>query len=277
MKERLELACSTVQEGMELFDQVFRMDGWDLQILHKQEQGDTPVTIADREIERLIRLATGRFYWQDAFCGEETADIPGFSGYTWVVDPLDGTKNFVRGLRPSVIGIAIAYQGELIAAVVGNPFERTITFGEKGSGVFVRDLDNPGEPAKQVWVSKGKPIQDRIAVVGVVLSDRTRGPKLAFMQGLVDYSDIRSLGSTIWEGALVARGQVEAGLWDAASGFWDFAPTTFLVTEAGGQVSNLQGEIPKPGDQVILATNGENHDVLLEHMQRSYAGYSGPW
>lgn len=242
-----------------------------------KSKDDTPVTVIDRKIGDLIRRRIREAFPGHRINEEESGVSGGSSDWIWYVDPLDGTSNVAPSFHLSCIGISVAHRGELVAAGVGDPFDGLITFGEKGSGAFAYDmLSTAEEEPQRLFVSRGKLSRARYAEVDALFNQNTAGPKCAFLGGLPEFAmNIRMFGSNILAASHLAQGRVQIVLTDAVGGFWDIAPAIVLVPEAGGRVMNIRGDLPKFGDQVVLATNGENDEALLKIFQQCYAGYTG--
>src|SRR5688572_27207438 len=105
-----------------------------------ETKGDSsPVTIADRETEQALRTALGEAFPADGFLGEEFGDTPGTSGFRWIVDPIDGTRSFVRGVPLWATMVGLAYQGECIGGIVFLPALKQVYRALKGDGAFRGD------------------------------------------------------------------------------------------------------------------------------------------
>ena len=117
---RYEAAVEAARRAGQLahgyFDQTLQVE-W--------KHDDSPVTVADREAEQLLRQTLGRAFPDDGFLGEEYGDTPGSSGFRWVLDPIDGTRNFVRGIPVWATLVGLEYKGEQIAGVAEAPGLRT--------------------------------------------------------------------------------------------------------------------------------------------------------
>ena len=112
----VEAAHRAGQLAHRYFDQTLQVE-W--------KEDHSPVTVADREAEQLLRQTLGRAFPDDGFLGEEYGDTPGSSGYRWVLDPIDGTRNFVRGIPVWATLVGLEYKGEQIAGVAEAPGLRT--------------------------------------------------------------------------------------------------------------------------------------------------------
>ncbi len=131
-RSRYEAAREAVGRAGELALRYFEQA--QLQVEWKHD--DSPVTIADREAEQLLRRALHDAFPQDGFLGEEYGDSPGSSGFRWVIDPIDGTRNFVRGIPIWATLVGLEYQGEQIAGVAEAPALRTVWRALRGDGAY---------------------------------------------------------------------------------------------------------------------------------------------
>jgi histidinol-phosphatase len=217
-------------------------------------KGDgTPVTAADRAAERFVREQLAARHPDDAVVGEEEADSSGTSGRRWIVDPIDGTKAFTRGVP--LYSTLLAYEDEHGPAigVIDLPALGETVFAGRGLGCFCND--------EQVHVS------DR---------DRLRGSYLT-TSGF-DYWSDGALAAVHQSGlfmrtwgdgygyALVATGRVEAMV-DPVAAAWDVAAMPVIIGEAGGQFTDFDGN-PRIDGGNGLATNGTLHREVLELVRR---------
>jgi histidinol-phosphatase len=208
----------------------------------------TPVTEADRAVEQAIRDRLGSERPDDAVVGEEYGASAG-SARRWIVDPIDGTKNYVRGIP--VWATLIALEGEV--AVVSAPALGRRWWAARGSGAFAdgRQIHVSGvgtlADAQLVW--SGIEDWDEVMRADAVLELARRCWR---SRGLGDF----------WQYMLVAEGAAEIAL-DPAVSVWDLAAPQLIVEEAGGRFSDLRGRPGADGGSG-LATNGLLHDAALE-------------
>ncbi|WNG85959.1 inositol monophosphatase family protein [Mycobacterium sp. ITM-2016-00317] len=220
--------------------------------LQVQTKADgTPVTDADRGIERLLRDAVGAEFADDGFTGEEYPETHGSSGFRWIVDPIDGTKSFVRGIPLYANLIALQEDGEIVFGLINLPSAQTTVHAELGkgcwsNGVQVRvsdrnDLD--GAYVMATWLEDWDlQVIDDLHACGAVL--RTWGDAFGY--------------------AMVACGRVDAVVDYTAQPF-DLAPMSVIIEEAGGRFTSLDGR--RTFDALNgMASNGLIHDELLEHV-----------
>jgi histidinol-phosphatase len=207
----------------------------------------TPVTDADRAVERLLRERIARDRPDDGVLGEEEGDDGASS--RWIIDPIDGTRNFSRGIP--VWGTLIAYEREglVLCGVVSAPALGHRWWAERSGGA-IRD----GEPMRVSGVSS-------LADASVAA---TKAGDLTVIEPLVWHA--RGFGD-FWQHMLVAEGSLDAAV-DAHLAVWDYGPLGVIVEEAGGRVTALDGAAPSPGAQVV-SSNGVLHARILEALTAS--------
>ena len=183
---------------------------------------DSPVTRADREADAILRFALLAAH-DAAWLSEETADSPERLGARriWIVDPLDGTKEFIAGVPEYAVAVALVENGEPVLGVVHNPVTGETFWAERGGGAF-----RNGEP---IHVAEGN----------VVLASRseTRGGEFTGFSGW----DVRPVGSIQWKLALVAAGQGAVTWSRGPKHEWDVCAGALMVQEAGGIAKELAG------------------------------------
>jgi len=216
----------------------------------------TPVTQADRDAERTIVEILGRAFPEHGFLGEEF----GGSGTTetrWIIDPIDGTKNFVRHIPIWATLIALEEHGEITVGVVHNPVTGDLYTARRGDGAFLN--------GERLRVSVEADLGQAYLLHAGLRAARTTRYWDGFMR-LVDATDRqRGFGDYIGY-CLVAEGKVElyTEIYPEGSGLkpWDLAPCRILVEEAGGQFTDLAGH-PTIYSGSALATNGRLHDAAV--------------
>jgi histidinol-phosphatase len=201
----------------------------------------TPVTDADRAIERALRERLAAARPGEAVAGEEEGIRNGT--VRWVLDPIDGTRNFARGVPVWATLIALERGGAPVCGVVSAPALGHRWWATRGAGAW-RD----GAPIRVSAV-------ERLANAAVSCS---RAADLAAVEPIVWHA--RGLGD-FWQHALVAEGALDAAV-DAPLALWDYAALVPLVEEAGGRVTAPDGGPPQPGERVV-SSNGLVHDELL--------------
>jgi myo-inositol-1(or 4)-monophosphatase len=183
------------------------------------------------------------------------------SDYRWIVDPIDGTINYARGIPLWGNSIALTYRGEALCGAIYLPVFDELYTVARGGGAFLN-----GEPIR---VSTLEDLSDAALSHGDfnVGDDGIRGRlndenSLALARAIPAVQRIKSLGSAVVEGAYVATGRLDA-YWMTYLRPWDVAVTTLLVTEAGGRVTDLSGGPWTLAREEALFTNGRLHDAMV--------------
>jgi histidinol-phosphatase len=219
--------------------------------LHVETKPDlTPVSEADRVAEQLIRehvQASGR---GEGVLGEELGDDGGDT--RWIVDPIDGTTNFVRGVPVWATLLALEREGRVEVALVSAPaLGKRRWWATRGAGAFA-----DGEPCR---VSRVMRIED-----GAISCTSVRGQ---FKVARAGYEELvarawsnRALGD-FWQHCLVAEGALDVAM-DSVMNIWDYASVALIVEEAGGRATTFAGGAPAVGDSFVT-TNGLLHDEVV--------------
>lgn len=235
----------------------------DLKVENKPDM--TPVTEADTAVERALRDRLARDRPDDAVLGEEFGEsAEARSGRRWIIDPIDGTKNFVRGIP--VWGTLIALQaGErLTVGVASAPALSRRWWGARGLGTHMNDgLDGPPIP---LAVSRVHDLADAQLSISGFHYWEEQGELESALQLIRRCWRSRGFGD-FWHYMLVAEGAVDIATEPIVS-FWDIAAPLVIVEEAGGRFTDLRGAVTAQGGNA-LATNGLIHDAALGIVGRS--------
>jgi histidinol-phosphatase len=211
----------------------------------------TPVTQADREAEREITRILGRAFPGWGVLGEEFG-ATGSTGTRWIIDPIDGTKNFVRRVPIWAVLIALEEDGEITTGVVFNPVTGELYTARKGEGAFRND--------ERIRVSECDDMKASTLLHSGLRILRDDGHWDGFVR-LVDAANrTRGFGDYYGYG-LVAEGKAELYI-EADLKPWDIAPVKILVEEAGGRLTDFSGR-PTIYDGRVLASNGRLHADAL--------------
>jgi histidinol-phosphatase len=214
----------------------------------------SPVTEADRAIERLARERLASERPDHAIIGEEFGVVGDRDAtWRWVIDPIDGTRSFVRGNETWATLIALQRDGASVVAVASAPAMRLRFFATRGGGSFLN--------GRQIHVSKIAEISEALithtAIRGFVITKQA--DRLVALAGRC--WDARGIGNSMSHLA-VARGTADIG-WTSRANLWDFAALSLIVTEAGGRFTDRSGDDAKLGGTGI-SSNGLLHDLVLE-------------
>ncbi len=220
------------------------------------------VSQADRKAEQTIRHELMRARPTYGFLGEESEEEKGTDGaHRWIVDPLDGTTNFLHGIPIFSVSIALERNEEIVAGVVYNPAMDELYTAEKGGGAFMND--------RRLRVAARRTLPETVISTGVPHMGRGHhGKYLVELRNVMgEVSGIRRLGSVALDLAYVAAGRVD-GFWEEGLHAWDIAAGMLLVREAGGFVSDKSGgrDILEGGS--IVAGNEHIHKALLETLNK---------
>lgn len=215
------------------------------------------VTATDRAIEELIRARLLDARPDDGFIGEEGADCAGTSGVTWVVDPIDGTTNFVYGLRGFNTSIAAQRDGETIAGVVVDPLLEEYFTATVGGGAYCND-----EP---ISCSSQTEMALSLVATGFSYDPARRVAQSQVVTSLIgEVRDIRRLGAAALDLCMVAAGRVDA-YFESGLKLWDRAAGTLIAREAGALVGGIDGS--EPSETFVLAAPPGLFEPLQERLE----------
>jgi histidinol phosphatase-like enzyme (inositol monophosphatase family) len=223
---------------------------------------DSPVTQADRAAEAILRRELLGAFPDDAFLGEETGGSPGTSGYEWVVDPIDGTKSFVRGVPLYATLVGCRQAGRGVLGVIAIPALDELAYAARGGGAWHVKGGSAPAPAR---VSSRRTLRESLVCSSDFTSfDRWSGGKAAGSAARSRIEEACGLVRTWGDGygyLLVATGRADIMI-DPLLNPWDAAAVDVVVTEAGGRFSDWHGrDSIESGDGI--ATNGLVHDAAL--------------
>ena len=209
----------------------------------------TPVSEADRAAEEAIRALVAASGRGESVVGEEFGDDGG--DVRWIVDPIDGTMNYVRGVPIWATLLALEREGRVDVAVVSAPALGRRWWAARGDGCFV-----DGTPCRVSQVAR---IEDA-SVSCTSVRGQLRVARDGYLELVQRAWSNRALGD-FWQHCLVAEGALEVGM-DSELNLWDYASVALIVEEAGGRVTTFRGEAPRPGESFV-ATNGVLHDEVV--------------
>ncbi len=185
--------------------------------------------------------------------GEETTT----SEYKWIIDPIDGTVNYAHGIPICCVSIGLEENGQIIMGAVYNPLINEFYIAEKGKGATLN-----GEP---IHVSDKATVMDSCLVTGFPYTylDMPNGPLDVFQRFIRKGIPVRRLGSAAMDLCWVAAGRFD-GFYEHKLNPWDSAAGFLIVEEAGGKLTDFDGNYYSPYQERILATNGKIHDEMLK-------------
>lgn len=217
------------------------------------------VTEADFASEKAIIEVIRKHFPDHYILGEESGSMESTSNYKWIIDPVDGTVNFAHGIPLCCVSIAVEKDGVVILGAVYNPFMNEMFVAEKGKGATLN-----GNP---IHVSKQDVFLKSCLVTGFpyVYKDQPNGPLEVFGKLIRQGIPVRRLGSAAIDLCWVAAGRFD-GFYEHHLQAWDSAAGFLMVEEAGGKVTDFEGNPFSPYQPKILATNGRIHDELKSYL-----------
>ena len=216
----------------------------------------TPVSQADQEIEDFIRHRVHAEHPELSILGEEYGSTQSTSNRTLIIDPIDGTKNFIKGIPFFATLLAIEEDGEVIASLISAPAMGQQWWAQKGKGAF--------HNGKQIHVSKVGKLEDSLAFHGSLFGSEASDPAEPMLELLRKTYRQRGFGD-FYQHMMVAMGKGEFCV-DFKIKPWDIAPLKIILEEAGGKCTDTNGEKTIHGGNAICS-NGLVHDAVLDHVR----------
>lgn len=256
MKTELEFAIELAHEAGEIMLEYFKIG-----VAHIPKHDKSPVTEADIKINDLVIEKVKQNFPDHAVLGEEASwNLP--AKYTWVCDPIDGTRPFVYGLPYSVFSLALVEDGQPIIAIAYDPYSKRLYHAEKGKGAFMNE--------QKISVNNKSDLAGAIVGAGKHLPFENLNYTKLFEQIIDKIHRTITLQCVVQEAMLIATGQVEGNIFISDTAH-DIAAVKLLVEEAGGKVTDLYGNEQRY-DQPIrgaIISNGHIHDELLAIIKAS--------
>ena len=219
------------------------------------------VSAADTKAEQVLFDALTAARPGYGFLGEERGMIEGTDKtHTWIADPLDGTTNFLHAIPHFAVTVALERAGQIVAGVTYNPITNEMFWSEKGKGCFLND--------KRLRVAARRDLGE--AVLGTGIPFMGRPGHATFLKELHQVaskvSGVRRMGSAALDLAYVAAGRFD-GFWERGLQKWDMAAGVLFVTEAGGVVSDANGDADPLGSGTICVANSDLHPLILARLK----------
>jgi myo-inositol-1(or 4)-monophosphatase len=219
------------------------------------------VSAADIKAEESLFESLSKARPGYSFLGEERGLIEGTDKtHTWIVDPLDGTTNFLHAIPHFAINIALQREGVVVAAVTYNPVANELFWAEKGKGAFVND--------RRLRVAARQRLDESVLATGIPFLGH--GQHARFLKELHQISQrvagVRRFGAAALDLAWVAAGRMD-GFWERDLSAWDLAAGLLLVTEAGGKVTTAEGGEDVLAAGSVCAANLDLHPLILERLR----------
>ncbi|MDY3127760.1 MAG: histidinol-phosphatase [Corynebacterium sp.] len=218
----------------------------------------TPVSDADLACEKKLRAELVKARPQDQILGEEFGGEQSVTGRQWVIDPIDGTKNYVRGVPVWATLIALLEDGEPVVSVISAPALRRRWYASRGGGAY------------RVWCGEAKELQvsgvSKLDDASLAFSSLSGWEDRGLLDNFIDLTKacwrLRGYGD-FWNYCLVAEGAVDIAAEPEVS-LWDLAAPALVVTEAGGRFTDLSN-VDSPAGGSAVATNGYLHPKVMDY------------
>jgi len=224
----------------------------------KSKEGKSYFTNVDLESEELIISMIKKKFSQHSIVSEECGKISKKPEYTWYIDPLDGTHNYIKNFPLFGVSIALEHKGQMKFGVISLPYFNETYFAEKGKGAFLN--------GKQLSVSSQDKLKKSFVVTDLALrhhpDDKIR--MINNLKGRV--YDLRVLGCSVYGCAMVAKGSADAYI-TRYTNSWDIAAGALIIEEANGKVTDLDGSKWNVNKEQFLTTNGKIHEQMLRILE----------
>ena len=215
------------------------------------------VTNADIKVEKTL-LETLKYYYPDyTYITEETGEIKGDEN-TIIIDPIDGTSNFIHGIPHVSIIIAKITENEITDGIIFNPILNEFFWSSNGKGAWCNN--------SRIRVSKRQELSNCLIGTGAPFGNRIYDKYYSELKNISKLTaGIRRLGAASIDLAYVASGKIDA-FWEKDLNLWDICAGILLVKEAGGRVTDINGNDWGPETRDVLASNTLIHDKLIENL-----------
>ena len=218
------------------------------------------VTMTDKKVEEILIEELRKARPKYSVLSEEIGEIKNDDSedFKWIIDPIDGTSNFLHGIPHFAISLALENKKEIICGIVFDPIKNEIFSAEKGNGAYLNN--------QRMRVSARKKLKDCLIVTGGPRQNHQN--KEACIEEYKKFSSkvlipIRKMGSASLDMAYVAAGRCD-GFWQRNLNYWDIAAGILLVKEAGGYVTDFSGKDKYVENKTILANNSRISEEMIE-------------
>lgn len=245
---RLDFARQIARQAGQLTLRYFQQD-----VEVELKGDDSPVTVADRESEKLLRAKIAEAFADDAILGEEFGEQPGTTGYRWILDPIDGTKSFIHGVPLYTTLVGVEHEGRGIVGIIYAPATDEMVYAAVGQGAW---YTRAGSEPTRAQVSKVEKLSDALFLTTDVASFtkyRTPDATPAYV-ALQQASRLSRTWGDAYGYLMVAIGRAEVMV-DPEMNLWDAAAIQPILEEAGGTFTNWKGE-PTIHSQEGIGSNG---------------------
>ena len=221
------------------------------------------LTFVDEQAEKKILEIIQNRYPEHSILAEESGKQNKNHSHCWIIDPLDGTKNYINGIPVFAVSIALQIKNEIVVSVVLDVMQNDVYFAEKNQGAYQND--------KIISVSNEENIDKSLLATGFPFKNKNMlEPYMnCFKDIFYHCSGARRMGSAAIDLAYVASGHFEA-FWEMGLNPWDMAGGELVITEAGGKVTDFWNESNHLSNSFILASNNKIHEILLKIISKHF-------
>ena len=221
------------------------------------------LTFVDEQAENKIIEIINKKFPEHSILAEESGNQNKKHSHCWIIDPLDGTKNYINGIPVFAVSIALQANNQIIASVVLDVMQNEMYNAEKGKGAFLNE--------SKIYVSESESVEKCLLATGFPFKNKTFLD--AYMNCFKDIfnhcSGLRRMGAAAIDLAYVASGHFDA-FWEMGLNPWDMAAGELIITEAGGKVTDFWNENNHLKNSFILASNTKVHEIILEIISRHF-------
>jgi myo-inositol-1(or 4)-monophosphatase len=248
---------STLLKATETAGQVLKQYFNGSFIVSNKEGINNLVTEVDHKSEEVIFSIIRQEFPDHHILSEESGDLIQDSSYKWIIDPIDGTVNYANGIPICCVSIGVEKDGKMVLGAVYNPFINEMFVAEKGQGATLNN--------QTIKVSEQSSLIKSCLVTGFPYTylDMANGPLQVFEKFIRKGIPVRRLGSAAIDLCWVAAGRFD-GFYEHKLSAWDSAAGFLIVEEAGGKVTQLNGDYYNPYQPGIIASNGKIHNSLMK-------------
>ena len=229
----------------------------------RSKQKNDFLSFVDEQSEQAIISTIKQAFPDHAFLAEESGASDNQNDYLWVIDPLDGTTNYITGLPVFAISIALLIKGEPTIGIIYDPLHKEMFWAQKGQGAFLND--------KAIHVSTKASLEQSLIATGFPFKAKyfLDAYLNAFHDIFLSSVGMRRMGAAAIDLAYVAAGRFE-GFWEIGLSPWDIAAGAVLVREAGGRISDFWDHDDFLYKNYTVASNGKIHRELIEKLNRYF-------
>jgi len=216
------------------------------------------VTNCDKKVEKILIDELLKARPSYSILSEEIGEINNDDSFKWIIDPIDGTSNFLHGVPHFAISVGLEHNKEIICGIIYDPIKDEMFTAEKGNGSYMNN--------QRMRVSSRSKLEDCMIFTGGPkreAKNRELALKEYYKFSIKILTPIRKLGSASLDMAYVAAGRCD-GFWQRNLNYWDIAAGIILVKEAGGFVTDFNGENEYIQNKTILATNAKINKEMIE-------------